>query len=102
MELTNAYLNEQTKLLTQQQDYLREGFNITIDLNLMLLKNQGIISQQIYNNTYLLFLHACMLTALCLILMSVMCYLDKFMKYLENDEAVRHGAYVKISEVVEA
>ena len=94
MENTMLFLEEQHALLMKQNNALVDGMNITLEIEEMIIHNQNVLWMVSNNIQYMLLLHFLSIMLVALVLIVMVCHLEKLTKNLEDTEEVKNGAYV--------
>tara|TARA_B100001059_G_C17820139_1_gene577748 strand:- start:1635 stop:1931 length:297 start_codon:yes stop_codon:yes gene_type:complete len=94
MENTMLFLEQQHDLLLKQNNVLVDGLNITLEMEEIIISNQNILWMISNNIQYMLLLHFLSIMLVALILIVMVCHLEKITKKFEDVEEVQNGAYV--------
>jgi len=88
------FLEQQHDLLLKQNNVLVDGLNITLEMEEIIISNQNILWMISNNIQYMLLLHFLSIMLVALILIVMVCHLEKITKKFEDVEEVQNGAYV--------
>tara|TARA_X000000950_G_C13459070_1_gene475105 strand:- start:153 stop:458 length:306 start_codon:yes stop_codon:yes gene_type:complete len=97
MENTMLFLEQQHDLLLKQNNVLVDGLNITLEMEEIIINNQNILWTISNNIQYTLLFHFLSIMLIALILIVMVCHLEKITKKFEDVqdvEEVKNGAYV--------
>lgn len=94
MESTMLFLEQQHELLLKQNNALVDGMNITLEMEEIIINNQNVLWMISSDIQYMLMLHFLSLMLVALILIVMVCHLEKLTKNFEDTEEVKNGAYV--------
>ena len=88
------FLEQQNDLLLKQHNVMIDGLNITLEMEEIIISNQNILWMISNNIQYMLLFHFLSVMLVALILIVVVCHLEKITKKIEDVEEVKNGAYV--------
>lgn len=94
MENTLHFLEQQHDLLLKQNNVIVDGLNITLEMENIIVNNQNVLWMISQNIQYMLLFHFLSVMLVALILIVVVCHLEKLTNKYEEVEDVKHGAYV--------
>lgn len=94
-EFDNGML-QQYELIRQQHEFIRTGFNITVDDQLGIMENQVIMYNILCSFRWILLTHIVML----FVIVMGLAYVMKVLEKPEKDEEVPLNAYVELKDPV--